>query len=63
MAAAWKMSKYGVFSGLYFPALGPEITPYLGTSHTVEVEIKSNGTIITSNNIHTLTDDKLSKDS
>ena len=52
------MSKYGVFSGLYFPALGPEITPY-----TVEVEIKSNGTIITSNNIHTLTDDKLSKDS
>ena len=57
------MSKDGVFSGLYFPALGPEITPYLGTSHTVEVEIKSNGTIITSNNIHTLTDDKLSKDS
>ena len=35
---AWKVSKYGVFSGLYFPVFGlntgkygPENTPYLDT--------------------------------
>ena len=28
---AWKVSKYGVFSGQYFPAFGPEKTPYLDT--------------------------------
>ena len=32
---AWKVSKYGVISGPYFPVLGPEITPYLDTFHTV----------------------------
>ena len=39
---AWKMSKYGVFSGPYFPVFspnagkyGPEKTPYLDTFHTV----------------------------
>ena len=39
---AWKASKYGVFSGLYFPAFrlntgkyGPEKNPYLDTFHTV----------------------------
>ena len=44
---AWKVFKYGVFSGLYFPAFGlnteryevgkygPENTPYLDTFHTV----------------------------
>ena len=32
---AWKVSKYGVFSGPYFLAFGPENTPYLDTFHTV----------------------------
>ena len=39
---AWKVSKYGVFSGPYFPAFGlntgkygPEKTPYLDTFHAV----------------------------
>ena len=32
---AWKVSKYGVISGLYFPVFGPEITPYLDTFHAV----------------------------
>ena len=39
---AWKVSKYGVISGPYFPVLslntgkyGPEITPYLDTFHAV----------------------------
>ena len=39
---AWKVSKYGVISGLYFPVLslntgnhGPELTPYLDTFHVV----------------------------
>ena len=30
-AIAWKVSKYGVFSGPYFPVFGPEKTPYLDT--------------------------------
>ena len=29
---AWKLSKYRVFSGPYFPVVGPEKTPYLDTS-------------------------------
>ena len=29
------MFKYGVFPGPYFPALGPENTPYLDTFHAV----------------------------
>ena len=40
----WKLSKYGVISGPYFPVFGlntgkhgPEITPYLDTFHTVLV--------------------------
>ena len=40
---AWKVSKYGVTSGLYFPVLGlntrnygPEITPYLDNFHAVQ---------------------------
>ena len=39
---AWKVSKYGVISGPYFPVFspntgkyGPEITPYLDTLHAV----------------------------
>ena len=32
---AWKVSKYGVFSGLYFPVFGPEKTPYLDTVRAV----------------------------
>ena len=41
---AWKVSKYGIFSGPYFPAFGlnthagkyrPEKTPYLDTFHAV----------------------------
>ena len=39
---AWKVSKYGAISGLYFPVLvlktgkyGPEITPYLDTFQAV----------------------------
>ena len=39
---AWKVSKYGVISGPYFPAAnlktgkyGPEIAPYLDTFHAV----------------------------
>ena len=38
----WKVSKYGVISGLYFPVsglntgkYGPEITSYLDTFHAV----------------------------
>ena len=41
---AWKVSKYGVISGPYFPVFGlntgkcgPEITPYLDTFHAVNV--------------------------
>ena len=50
---AWKVAKYGVISGPYFPAFGlntersvfspnagkyePEITPYLDTFHAVRV--------------------------
>ena len=40
---AWKVSKYGVISGLYFPVFGlnegkykPEIIPYLDTSDAVQ---------------------------
>ena len=39
---AWKVSKYGAISGLYFPVFrldtgkyGPEITPDLDTFHAV----------------------------
>ena len=35
MCTAWKVSKYGVISGPYFPAFGPEITPYLDTFYAV----------------------------
>ena len=31
---AWKVSKYGVISGPYFPVFGPEITPCLDTSRS-----------------------------
>ena len=36
---AWKVSKYGIFAGPYFPAFGPEITPYLDTFHTVWLKV------------------------
>ena len=43
---AWKVSKYGVISGPYFPVFGlktgkygPETTPYLDTFHAVVVLI------------------------
>ena len=39
---AWKVSQYGIFSGLYFPVFGrntgkyePAKTPYLDTFHAV----------------------------
>ena len=32
---ARKMSKYGVISGPYFPAFGPEITSYLNIFYAV----------------------------
>ena len=32
---AWNMSKYGVFSGPYFPVSEPEKTLYLHTFHAV----------------------------
>ena len=42
MFTAWKVSKYGAFSGTYFPVFspntgkyGPEKTPYLDTFHGV----------------------------
>ena len=42
LCTAWKLSKYGVFSGPYFPVFGQntgkygsEKTPYMDTSHTV----------------------------
>ena len=42
--AVWKVSKYGVISGLYFPVFGlntekdgPEITPYLDAFHAVMI--------------------------
>ena len=45
---AWKVSKYGVISGLYFPVFGlntgkygPEITPYLDTFHAVIEKISN----------------------
>ena len=41
-STAWKVSKYGVLSGPYFPAFGlntgkygPEITPHLDTFHAL----------------------------
>ena len=43
MITAWKVAKYGVFSGPYFPVFspnagkyGPEKTPYLDTFHAVD---------------------------
>ena len=33
------MSKYGGFSGPYFPVYGPEKTPYLDTFHAMMVKI------------------------
>ena len=35
MFTTWKVSKYGVISGTYFPVFGPEITLYLDTFHAV----------------------------
>ena len=40
---ARKMSKYGVFSGPYFPSTGkygPKKTPYLDTFHAVKGKLK-----------------------
>ena len=36
----WKVSKYGVFSGLYFPVFGPEKTSYLDTFQAVVLKSK-----------------------
>ena len=51
--AAWKVSKYGVFSGLYFPVFspntrkcGPEDTLYLDTFHAVKVACAKNNCLI-----------------
>ena len=45
---AWKVSKYGVVSGPYFPVFGldtgkygPEVTPYFDTFHAVKGAVKS----------------------
>ena len=35
MFTAWKVSKYGVFSGPYYPAFGLEKPPYFDTFHAV----------------------------
>ena len=32
---SWKVSKYGVIHGPYFPVFGPAITPHLDTFHAV----------------------------
>ena len=47
ITTAWKVSKYGVISGRYFPVFrlntgkhGPEITPCLDTFHAVYFESK-----------------------
>ena len=44
VSTAWKMSKYRVFSGPYFPVFnsntgkyGPEKTPYLNTFNLVSI--------------------------
>ena len=44
---AWKVSKYGVISGPYFPVFGlntgrygPEIAPYLDTFHAVNFKFQ-----------------------
>ena len=49
LTTAWKVSKYGVISGPYFPIFrlntgkyGPEITPYLDTFHAVSRCLKEN---------------------
>ena len=45
---AWKLFKYGVISGLYFPntgKCGPEITPYLDTFHAVITRINQSKTL------------------
>ena len=34
--SVWKASKYGVFSGPYFPVFGPEKNEYLDTFHAVD---------------------------
>ena len=36
---AWKVSKYEVFSGPYFPVFGPEKSPYLDAFHAVWVSM------------------------
>ena len=33
---AWKVAKYGVISGPYFPVFGSEITPYFDSFHAVK---------------------------
>ena len=41
LGTAWKVSKYGVISSLYFPVFGLEITPYLDNFHAVGLANKS----------------------
>ena len=48
LITAWKVSKYGVISGPYFPVFelntgkyGPEITPYFDTFHAVNFSSRS----------------------
>ena len=50
----WKVSKYGVISGPYFPVFGAEITSYLNTFHAVKffIRIKKCGTVIHSYPAH-----------
>ena len=52
-STAWKVSKYGVFSGSYFPVFspnmgkyGPEKTPHLDIFHAVESSGKKHASVV-----------------
>ena len=44
---AWKVTKHGIFSGPYFPALGPEKNQYLDTFHAISLPLDYNYVITT----------------
>ena len=58
-STAWKVSKYGVISVLYFSVFGlntekygPEITPYLDTFHAVLPVFKALSNLFLHSNVH-----------